>query len=204
MLFAISTHSDSIYIRQKCQLAALHCIFCCSVPFSAAKAVFSEGIMQRSIVPGKWLRPNHVRCIPRPSGSILCTQEILDPSVHYPVLDHHLESSPYPTGTSDLPRMIQRAIVPEKWLRPNHVRYIRIPTGSVLSTQEILDPSVHYPVLDHHLESSPYSTGTSDMPCMIQRAIVPGKWLRLNHVRYIPRPTGSDLSTQKILDPSIH
>ena len=52
-------------------------------------------IFQRATVPGKWLRPNHVRYIPRPTGSVLSTQEILDPSVHYPVLYHHLESNPY-------------------------------------------------------------------------------------------------------------
>ena len=56
-----------------------------------------------------------------------------------------------------MPFMIQRATVPEKWLRPNHVRCIPRRKGSVLSTQEILDPSVHYPVLYHHLESSPYT-----------------------------------------------
>ena len=55
-----------------------------------------------------------------------------------------------------MPCMIQRATVPGKWLRPNHIGYITIPTGSVLSTQEILDPSVYYPVLYYHLESSPY------------------------------------------------
>ena len=402
-------------------------------------------IFQRATVPGKWLRPNHGRYIPRPTGSVLSTQATLDPSVQYSVLYHHLESSPYPKtglicyayfkellyqengcvpitygtfqdpqglsyphkkywthrsiiqyytitwnriltkrqvsyamhdwksycarkmvasqsrtvhskthrvcpihtrnigpigpisstipspwieslpkGRSHMPCIIQRATVQEKWLRPNHVRYIPRPTGSVLSTQEILDPSVYYPVLYHHLESSPYpkaglicsawfkellykengcvpitygtfqdpqglsyphkkywtyrsniqyftitlnrvltqrqvsyamhnsksyyarkmaasqsrtlhskthrvcpihtrnigpigpisSTipspwieslrkGMSDMPCMIQRATVPGKWLRPYHVRYIPRPTGSILSTQEILDPSV-
>ena len=341
--------------------------------------------IQRAIVPGKWLRPNHVQYIQRPTGSVLSTQEILDPSVHYPVLYHHLESSPYhkaglicharfkellyqengcvpitystfqdpqglsyphkkywthrsiiqyysitlnrvltqrqvsyamhdsksyctrkmaasqsrtvhsktqrvcpihtrnigpirplsstipspwieflPKGRSHMPCAIQRATVPGKWLHPNHVRYNPRPTGSVLSTQEILDPSVCYPVLYHHLESSPYpkaglicharfkerlyqengcvpityatfqdpqglsyphkkywtnrsiiqyytitlnhvlTKGRSHMPCAIQRATVPGKWLRPNHVRYNPRPTGSVLSTQEILDPSVH
>ena len=69
-------------------------------------------------------------------------------------------SSPWieslPKGRSHMPCMIQRATVPGKWLPPNHVRCIPRPTGTVLSTQEILDPSVHYPVLYHHLESSPY------------------------------------------------
>ena len=402
--------------------------------------------IQRSTVPGKWLRPNQVRYIPRPSGSVLSTQVILDPSVHYPVLYHHFESRPYqkaglirygrfkellyqengcvpitygpfqdpeglsyphkkywthrsifqyytitlnrvltqrqvsyamrdsksyctrkmaasqsrtvhckthrvcpihtrnigpisplsstipshwiesiPKGRSHMPWATQRATVPGKWLRPNHVRYIPRPTGSVLSTQETLDPSVHYPVLYHHLESSPYQKaglirygrfkellyqengcvpitygtfqdpeglsyphkkywthrsiiqyytitlnwvltqrqvsyalcdsksyctrkmaasqsrkvhskthrvcpihkinigpigplsstipspwieslpkGRSHMACAIQRATVPGKWLRPNHVRYIPRPTGSVLSTHEILDPSVH
>ena len=281
-------------------------------------------MIQGATVPGKWLCPNHVRYIPRPTGSVLSTQEILDPSVHYPVLYHHLERSPYAKGRSDMPCMIQRATVPEKWLRPNHVRYITRPTesvlsthvldpsvhypvlyhrlelspypkadlichawfkellyqgngcvpitystfedpqglsyphnnywthrsiiqyytialnlvltqrqvwyavhdsrsyctrktassqsrtlhsrptGSVLSTQEQLDPSVHYPVLYHHLESSPYPKGRSHLQCMIQRATVPGKWLRPNYERYIPRPTGFVLSIQEILDPLVH
>ena len=50
-------------------------------------------------------------------------------------------------GRSHMPCMIQRATEPGKWLRPNHVRYIPRSTGSVLCTPEILDPSVHYPVL---------------------------------------------------------
>ena len=52
------------------------------------------------------------------------------------------------------------------------------------------------------IESLP--KGRFHIPCMIQRATVPGKWLRLNHVRYIPRPIGSVLSTQEILEPSVH
>ena len=62
---------------------------------------------------------------------------------------------PLTRGRSDMPRKIERASVPGKWLRPNHVRYIPRPTGYVLSTQKTLDPSIHYPVLDHHIESSP-------------------------------------------------
>ena len=61
-----------------------------------------------------------------------------------------------PKGRSHMPCIIQRATVSGKWLRPNHVRYIPRPTGSVLSTQETFDPSVQYPVLYHHLESSPH------------------------------------------------
>ena len=63
---------------------------------------------------------------------------------------------PLPKGRADMPWMIQWATVPGKCLRRNHVRYIPRPTGSVLSKQKILDPSVQYPVLNHHLESSPY------------------------------------------------
>ena len=55
-------------------------------------------MIQRATVPGLWLCPKHVRYIPRPTGSVLSTQEILDPSVHYPELYHHLESSPYPNA----------------------------------------------------------------------------------------------------------
>ena len=62
-----------------------------------------------------------------------------------------------PKGRSHTPCMNQRATVPGKWLRPNHLRYIPRPTGSLLSIQEILDPSVQYPVLYHHLVSSPYA-----------------------------------------------
>ena len=63
---------------------------------------------------------------------------------------------PLPNGRSHMPCMVQGATVQGKWLRPNHVRYIPRTTGSVLSTQEILYPSVHYPVLYHRLESSLY------------------------------------------------
>ena len=59
-------------------------------------------------------------------------------------------------GRSHMPCAIQRANVPGQWLRPNHEWYIPRPSRSVLSTQDILDPSVHYPVLYHHLESSPF------------------------------------------------
>ena len=363
--------------------AVLH--FLLQHSFSAAKLAFVADMIQRATVPGKWLRPNHVRYIPKPTGSVLSTQEILDPSVHYPVLYHHLESSPYPKaglicharfkellyqengcvpitystfqdpqglsyphkkywthqsiiqyytitlnrvltqrqvsyampdsksyctrkmaasqsrtvhskthrvcpihtrnigpigplsstipspwieslpkgrshmpcaiqratvprkmsasqsrtvhskthrvcpihtrnigpigplsstipspwieslpkGRSHMPCPIQRVTVPVKWLRPNHIRNIPIPRGSVLSTQEILDPSVYYPVLYHHLQMSLYPK--AGLICHAWfKTTVPEKWLRPNHVRYIPRPTGSVLSTQVILDPSVH
>ena len=283
-------------------------------------------MIQRATVPGKLLRPNQVRYIPRPTGCVLSTQEILDPSVHYPVLYHHLESSPYPKAGLICHAWFKELLYQENCCVPITYGTFQDPQGlSVLSTQEILDPSVHYTVLYQHLESSPYlkadlilhawfkellyqengcvpimygtfqdpqglsypykkywthrsiiqyytitlngvlthrrvsyamhdsksyctrkiaasqsrtvhskthrvcpihtrnigplgplsSTipspwieslpkGRSHMPCMIQRATVPGKWLRPNHVRYIPRPTGSFLSTQEILDPSVH
>ena len=53
--------------------AALH--FCC-------KGRFAEIMIQRATVPGKWLRPNHVLHIPRPTGSVLSTQEITQ-HVHF-------------------------------------------------------------------------------------------------------------------------
>ena len=275
-------------------------------------------MIQRSTVPGKWLCPNHIRYISRPTGSLLSTQEILNPLVQYPVLYHHLESSPYPKaglicherskellyqengcvpntcgtfqdpqglsyphkkywthqsniqyyiptlnraltqGRSDMPWMIQRVTITGRWLLPNHVRYIPRPTGSVLSTQEILNPLVQYPVLYQHLESSPYpkaglicherskellyqengcvpntcgtfqdpqglsyphkkywthqsniqyyiitlnralTQGRSDMPWMIQRVTITGRWLLPNHVRYIPRPMGLSYQTRNI------
>ena len=61
-----------------------------------------------------------------------------------------------PKGNSDMPWMIEIAVVPGKRLSPNHVCFIPGPTGSVLSTQEILALLVQYPELYHHLESSPY------------------------------------------------
>ena len=74
--------------------AALH--FLLQHSFSAAKLASVADMTQRATVPRKWLRPNHLRNIPRPTGSVLSTQEILDPSVNYPVLYHHLELNPYP------------------------------------------------------------------------------------------------------------
>ena len=211
-------------------------------------------IFQRATVPGKWLRPNHGRYIPRPTGSVLSTQEIFDSSVHYPVVYHHLESSPYakaglicyawfkellyeengcvpitygtyqthrvcpihtknigpigpissiipspwieslPKGRSHMLCIFQRATVPGKWLSqsrtvhskthrvcPNHTRNIGL-IGPLSS-------SIPSPWIES------LTKGRSHMPCIIQRATVPGKWLRPNHVRYIPRPTGSVLST---------
>ena len=220
--------------------------------------------IQRATVPGKWLRPNHVRYIPRPTGSLLSTQEILDPSVHYPVLYHHLESNTYPKaglicherfkellfqengcvpityGTFQDPQGLS---YPHKkyWTHRPNSQYYTITSNRVLTQRHVCyamhdsksyctrkmaasqPHTVHsktHGVCAFHTRNigpiSPLSStipspwieslpkGRSDMPCMIHRATVPGKWLRPNHVRYIPRPTESVLSTQEILDPSVH
>ena len=220
--------------------------------------------IQRATVPGKWLRPNHVRYIPRPTGSVLSTQEILDPSVHYPVLYHHLESSPFPKaglicharfkellyqengcvrityGTFQDPQGLS---YPHKkyWTHRSIIQYYTITLNWVLTQRQVSydmwdsnsyctrkmaasqSRTVHsktHRVCPIHTRNigpiGPLSStipspwiesipkGRSDMPCMIHTANVPGKLLRTNHVRYIPRPTGSVLSTQEILDPSVH
>ena len=102
-------------------------------------------MIQRATVPGKWLRPNHIRYIPRPTGSVLSTQEILDPSVHYPVLYHHIESSPYPKADLICHAWFKELLYQQNGCVPITYGTFQYPQG--LSTQEILDPSVHYPVL---------------------------------------------------------
>ena len=212
--------------------------------------------IQRATVPGKWLRPNHVRYIPRTTGSVLSTQEILDPSVHYPVLYHHLESSPYTkagliwhAGFKELLYQ-ENVCVPitygtfqdpqglsyphnKYWTHLSIIHYYTITLNRVLSQRQVSyamrdsksyctrkmaasqSRTVHsktHRVSPIHKRNigpirplssfipSPWieylPKGKSHMPCAIQRATVPGKWLRPNHVRYIPRPTGSFLSTQ--------
>ena len=214
-------------------------------------------MIQRATVPGKWLRPNHVRYIPRPTGSVLSTQELLDPSVHYPVLYHHLISSPYPKGRSDMLYQENGCVpitnslfqdpqgqsCPHKkyWTHQSIVQYYTTTLNRVLTQRQIWyamhdsksycttkiaaseSRTVHsktHRVCPIHTRNigliGPLSSsipspwieslpkGRSDMPCMIQRTTVPGKWLRPNLIRYIRRPTGSVLSTQEILDPSVH
>ena len=221
-------------------------------------------MIQRATVPGKWLRPNHVRCIPRHKGSVLSILEILDPSVHYPVLYHHLESSPYPKaclichawfiellyqendcvlttyGTFQDPQGLS---YPHQkyWTHQSSSQYYSITLNRVLTKRQVwyaMHDSKSYctrkmtasqsckvhsktqrvcPIHTRNIgpigplsstipspwiESLP--KGMSDMPCMIHRATVPGKWLRPNHVRYIPRPTVSVLSTEEIFNPSVH
>ena len=220
--------------------------------------------IQRATVPGKWLRPNHVRYIPKPTGSVLSPQEILDSSVHYPVLYHHLESSPYTKaglichagfkellyqengcvpityGTFQDPQGLS---YPHKkyWTHPSIIQYYTITLNRILTQRQVsyaMRDSKNYcsrkmaasqsrtvhskthrvcPIYTRNngpigpivstipsprIES--LRKGTSVMPCMIQRATVPEKWLLPNHIRCIPRPTGSVLSTQEILDPSVH
>ena len=220
--------------------------------------------IQRATVPGKWLRPNHVRYITRPTGSVLSTQEILDPSVYYPVLYHHLESSPYPKagficharfkellyqengcvpityGTLQDPQGLS---YPNKkyWTHRSIIQYYTITLNRFLTQRQVsyaMHDSKSYwtrkmaasqsrtvhskthrvcPIHTRNIgpigplsstKPSPWieslPKGRFHMPCTIQRATVPRKWLRPNHVRFIPRPTGSVLSTQEILDPSVH
>ena len=207
-------------------------------------------MIQRATVPGKWLRPNHLRYVPRSTGSVLSTQEILYPSVHYPVLYHHLESSPYPKAdlishawfkellyqengcvpiTYSLFQDPQDLSYPHKkyWTHRSIIQYYTITLNRVLTQRQVSyamhdsrsyctrkmaasqSRTVHSKI--HRVCPIPTRTigpigplsstlpspwieslpkGRSHMPCMIQRATVPGKWLRLNHVRYNPRSTG--------------
>ena len=159
--------------------------------------------IQRATVPRKWLHPNHVQYIPRPTGSVLSTQEILDPSVHYPVLHHHIESSPYPKAGLICHEQFKDLLYQENggvritYGNSKTLRVCPIHTSNIgpISPLSSTIPSPW-------IESLP--KGRSHMPCAIQRATVPGNWLRPNHVQNIPRPRGSVLSPQKILDPSVH
>ena len=220
--------------------------------------------IQRATVPGKWLRPKYVQNIPRPRGSVLSTQEILDPSVHYPVLYHHLELSPYPKAGLIWPKRFKELLYQENgcvpitygtfkypeglsyphkkyWTHRSIIQYYTITLNRVLTQRQVSyamrdsksyctrkmaasqSRAVHsktHRVCPIHTRNigpiGPLSStipspwieswpkGRSHMPCTIQRATVPGKWLHQNHVRYIPRPTVSVLSTQEILDPSVH
>ena len=220
-------------------------------------------MIQRATVLGKWLRPNHVQYIPRPTGSVLSTPEILDPSVQNPVLYCHLESSPHPKAGLICHAWFKEPLYQENgcvpitygtfqdpqglsyqhkkyWTHQSNIQYYTITLNRVLArwqvwyamhdsksycTRKMATPhsrTVHsktQTVCPIHTRNigpiGPISStipspwieslpkGNSDVPCMIQRATVPGKWLRPNHVRYITRPTGSVLSTQEILDPSV-
>ena len=194
--------------------------------------------------------------IPRPSGSVLSTQVILDPSVHYPVLYHHLESRPYQKAGLIRYGRFKELLYQENgcvpitygpfqdpeglsyphknyWTHRSSIQYYTITLNWVLTQRQVSygmrdsksyctrkmaasqSRTVHsktHRVCPIHtrnigpinplsrtipspwIESLP--NGRSHMPGPIYRATVPGKWLRPNHVRYIPRPTGSVLSTQ--------
>ena len=220
--------------------------------------------IQRATIPGKWLRPNYVWYIPRPTGSVLSTQEILDPSVHYPVLYHHLKSSRYSKASLICYAWFKELLYQENgcvpitystfkdpqglsyphnkyWTHRSIIQYYTITLNRVLTIRQVSyamhdsksyctrkmaasqSRTVHsktHRVCPIHTRNigpiGPLSStiqspwieslprGRSHMPCAIQRAIVSGQWLRPNHVRYIQRPTGSVLSTQQILDPSVY
>ena len=160
-------------------------------------------MIQRATVPGKWLRPNHVRYIPRPTATVLSTQEILDPSGDYPVLYHHLESSPYPKAGLICHAWFKELLYQENGCVPITYGTFQDPQGlSYLHKKYWTHLPLSSTIPSPWIDSLP--KGKFHMPCMIQRATVPGKWLRLNHVRYIPIPAGSVLSTKEILDPSVH
>ena len=172
-LFFVSTRgiaSIYIYIYRDIQIHQHFSLQRCSASFSAARPVFAATLgydinhSTTSDIPWNWksqctrkmaasqsrtvhskthrVCPIHTRNIAHIGGPISST-------IPSPWIESLCK------GRSDMPCLIQRAIVQEIWLRPNHVRYIPRPTGSFLSTPEILDSSVQYPVLYHYLESSP-------------------------------------------------
>ena len=209
------------------------------------------------------LFPNHVRYIPRPTVCVLSTKEILDPSVQYPVLYHHLESNTYPKASLICHAWFKELLYQENgcvpitygtfqdsqgqsypnksyWTHRSNIQYYTINLNWVFTQRQVwyaMHDSKSYctrkmaasqsrtvhskthsvcPIDTRNIGPiGPISStipspwieflhqGRSDMPCMIQRATVQGKWLSPNHVRYIPRPTGYYLSTQEILDPSV-
>ena len=105
----------------------------------------------------KWLRPKLVQYIPRPKGSVLSAQDILHPSDHYPVPDHNLELRPCPTECLICHERFGELLCQGNGCFPITYGAFQDPKG-VLSAQEILDQSIHYPVLDHHLELRPCPT----------------------------------------------
>ena len=223
-------------------------------------------MIERATVPVKWLRPNHVRYIQRPTGSVLSTQEILDPSVHYPVLYHHLKSSPYPKACLICHAWFKELLYQENgcvpitystfqdpqdlsyphkkyWTHRSIIQYYTITLNRVLTQRQVsyaMHDSKSYctrkmaasqsrtvhsktrricPIQTRNIgpigllsstiqspwiESLP--KGRSHMPCMIQRATVPGQENGCVPIKYstFQVPRGSVLSTQEILDPSVH
>ena len=159
--------------------------------------------IQRATVRGRWQRPNHVQYIPRPTGSVLSTQEILDPSVHYPVLYHHLELSPYPKAGLICHARFKELLYQENGCVPITYGTFQYPQGLCYPHKKYW---THRSVIQYYTITlnRVLTKGRSHMTCAIQKATVPGKWVRPNYVQYIPRPTESVLSTQEILDPSVH
>ena len=199
-------------------------------------------MIQRATVPGKWHCPNHVRYIPRPTGPVLSTQEILEPSVHYSVLYHHLESIPYPKAGAICHAWFKELLYQENgcvpirygtfqdphglsyqhkkyWTHQSIIQYCTITLNRVLTKRQVsysMHDSKSYctgkmalsqsravhskthrvcPIYTRNIGpigplfstiTSPWieslPKGRSHMPCMIQWATVPGKWLRPNHV----------------------
>ena len=112
-------------------------------------------MIQGATVPGKWLRSNHMRYISRFTGSVLSAPVILGPSVHYSVLDNHLELSPCPRKGKVWYAMNDSKSYCTRQMAASQSRTVYAKT---LSTQEMLNLSVHCPILQHHLESIPCPT----------------------------------------------
>ena len=98
---------------------------------------------------------------------------------------------------TDMPWMIQRATVPEKWLRHNHILYIPRRTGPVLATQEIFGPSVHYPVLTRQLELKPCTTERLICREWFKELFCQDIGSRLNPVRFFQDLQGLSYSHKK-------
>ena len=115
--------------------------------------------------------PNHTWLTSRPTNPTLSAQEISHTSVHYPILEQ-----PFTRALAQLKvryvMNVSKRNCTSKWLRPNHIWCISRPTGSVLSTQEIFDPSIHHPRLDQPCIRAPPNS-ESNMQWMIIKATVP-------------------------------
>ena len=135
-------------------------------------------MIQRATVPGKWLRSNHVWFIQRPTGSVLSTQKILDSSVHYSVLDHHLESQTCPCLIWH--GWFKELLYQENGCVPIKCDTFQDPPGQSYPHKKYwTNQSFHYPVLDTQLESSPYSTGRSDVT-LNQELLLRKVWYYMN------------------------
>ena len=169
---------------------------------------------------------------------VLSTQEILDPSVQCPVQYRHLEKSPYPKASLICHAWFKELLYQENgcvpntystfqdpqglsyphkkyWTHQSNIQYYTITLNRVLTQRQVwyamhdsksyctrkmaasLTRTVHskthrvWPIHTRNIGpigpisstiQSPWieslRKGRSDMPCMIQRATVPGKWLR--------------------------